>query len=146
MASLRVGRVLTNGMFRMNVVGLLEFQRTLENLYREGAGLNEEIEQAVQEGLEMVKEAAVAITPIRTGYLRSTALTSVTRGRNGRLRGFVGFGASYSKWVHENPDAIHAEGTTWKFLEIAFMQLQPKLGQIIKAATKRAISTAVRKS
>lgn len=142
--ALRVGRIGTSGMFRMNVVGLQELQRKLEALHREGVDLNEEIEEAVEVGLEKVREASNEICPIATGALRESAFVSVTRASNGRLRGYVGYGMFYAKWVHEDPDSRHAEGTGWKFLESAFIELRPELEQIISKATAAAIKSAVK--
>ena len=123
----------------MSVVGLRELQRKIEDFSRAGGHLNEEMEDAVTEALESVKELSQSLCPVDTGRLRDSAQVTVVRGKNGSMKGTVTYDTPYAFFVHENPDAYHNPPTTFKFLEIAFAERRPQMVRIIEDAVRAAL-------
>lgn len=52
--------------------------------------------------------------------------------RKNQIRVDIGYTANYAMYVHENPDAAHAAGTQWKFLQTVIDQQGDKALEYIK--------------
>lgn len=120
----------------MGFSGARELQRKLEDWSRAGNGLNEEVEDAMQDAMEKVKVDSQALCPIDTGRLRESASVAVYRHRNGALHASVSYDTPYAVYVHENPDAYHKAPTTFKFLEIAMLNNRPNIERMIRDAIR----------
>jgi hypothetical protein len=71
----------------------------------------------LQKAGEFLLQESLKITPIDTGFLRSTGSVSI-RGDGFRAKADIGFGAYYAVWVHEDLTKYHAPPTTAKFITI----------------------------
>ncbi len=67
-------------------------------------------------GALVVKAESQRLVPIDFGILRSSAFIRKT-GISFNTKMQVGYSTAYAIYVHENPEARHAEGTQDKFLE-----------------------------
>jgi hypothetical protein len=133
------GLSVAGSIISMSVAGMIDAQKKLEDRYRAGGNLNEEMEDAMQAMMDKVKADSQALCPVDTGRLRASAETGVFRHPNGRLSASVSYDTPYAVYVHENPDAYHAPPTTFKFLEIAFMNNRAMMEATIKKTVRRAV-------
>lgn len=95
------------------------------------------IRKAAGEGLanaaEVVKQAAIELTPIDTGELRNSAGTA----QEG-LEAVVYFDAEHAPIVHEDLTAYHVEGQA-KFLEVAAEETKETVAKVIAAAIEAVL-------
>lgn len=92
-------------------------------------------EGAVEKGIKMggllVQNTSMRQTPVDTGALRASHRTRVT-GKGFKTQAKVEVMQSYAIYVHEDPDAKHAEGTNYKFLANALTSESPVIKELIK--------------
>lgn len=87
---------------RLKAAALAQGAKAAANAYRAGLYVQRESQK---------------IVPIDTGNLRNTAFTRNIGGAGWLHDVIVGYTANYAVYVHEDPNARHAEGKTYKFLE-----------------------------
>lgn len=93
----------------------------------------------VKAGLHL-QRASQQVVPVDTGALKNSAFTRVKGEGRGRkdLRVEVGYTMDYALVVHEDPDARHAAGKTYKYLERPAREQRQVLRQIIFSELKKA--------
>jgi hypothetical protein len=86
------------------------------------------------------------IVPVLTGLLRSSLAISPVRGVGMGKEVSVSFGnqnVDYAIYVHEDPDAAHKSGKTYKFLERPAMEEQAEILKIIGKGVEEGIRRAL---
>jgi hypothetical protein len=81
-----------------------------------------------REALDIFRKSQ-RIVPVDKGFLRSSGVVESNPGI-----AFIGYGgpaASYALYVHEDPEAQHKDGKTYKFLEIPFTDALPGIAERI---------------
>lgn len=98
-------------------------------------------EEGVRLATEFILEEAIKVTPIDTGFLRSSGgYTIVGSGFN--TKGFIVFSAPYAIYVHEDLSKWHASGTYAKFLERTAIERGPEASAIIARTVSRYAAMA----
>jgi hypothetical protein len=72
------------------------------------------------------------LTPIDTGFLRSSATSGTIKFSEDGALGYVGYSASYAPVVHESTWIPHKAPTMSKFLETASAEIEPMMLEIIE--------------
>ena len=78
-----------------------------------------------------LQRKSMEIVPIDTGNLRGGAFTR-KEGQRYNTRVFVGYTAKYAVYVHEDPDARHKEGKSYKYLEIPLRRHRDTMAKIVR--------------
>lgn len=90
--------------------------------------------RALTEEAEMIMAEAKNIVPVDTGALRASGVVKpavVTPGNISIALEFGGSSITYAAIVHEDPDAQHAEGRTFKYLERPLIAASSGMGRRI---------------
>lgn len=107
----------------------------LQKIAARGAAAQKPLLQAVYMEAQDVLRESKRIVPVDTGALKNSGRVekpSVSaRGVSVEIT-YGGAAAPYALYVHEDPDAQHAAGKTYKFLEIPAMQRAPIFTRNVK--------------
>lgn len=87
-----------------------------------------QVDNVLQTAAEQVFERSQTYVPVATGYLKSTGYVRETS----KHEWTVGYDADYAIYVHERY-AQHAAPTTWKFLELAYLELDASIDDSVAA-------------
>lgn len=82
-------------------------------------------------GLYLQRQSQLVV-PVDTGALRNSAFTRIAYAYN-TVVVTVGYTVAYAIYVHENPDAQHAPGKTYKYLELPYRLHYYEIVNIVKA-------------
>jgi len=82
-----------------------------------------ELDKALyKEALDIFRKSQ-RLVPVDKGFLKASGVVEGPINHE-VLIGYGGPAASYALYVHEDPNAMHKSGKTYKFLEIPFMENQ----------------------
>jgi len=104
-----------------------EFRLKME---RTDASMKARVQQRLEELAESIKDTAQRITPVRTGYLRSTIFTEATE-----WAVKVGASAPYAAYVEYGTRFIHGR----RFLSQAVETHSPQLVNIVDEAVNESV-------
>jgi hypothetical protein len=91
--------------------------------------------RAVYAEATVVLNEAKKIVPVRDGYLKNSGKVEAPKISPKETSVEVEFGgaaAPYALYVHEDPNASHAPGKTYKFLEIPAMAHSDKFARAVR--------------
>lgn len=97
--------------------------------------IDDAIQDALQSGAELLRDAAVERTPIETSTLRGTAKVSTSG-----TQAAVSYDTRYARRQHEEIGWNHPGGGEAKFLENALLDNQEKIMKAMGAQIKGALS------
>jgi hypothetical protein len=95
----------------------------------------QQLARAVFAEATTVLNEAKKIVPVRDGYLKNSGKVEAPKISPQETSVEVEFGgaaAPYALYVHEDPNASHAPGKTYKFLEIPAMAHSDKFARAVK--------------
>ena len=96
------------------------------------------------EEMETIRSNSMEIVPVDSGDLRNSALVVGTHTAVGGEKatvaiGYGGIASAYAVIQHENPNFRHAEGKTWKYLEIPAMNAINGMGERLADSIKAVL-------
>ena len=115
-------------------IKLIGVDKVLANLNKQVRKIKGRTAAGMRTALLLVKARSIVKTPIKTGNLRQSHFSNVTR-QNGKITGIVGATASYALFVHENLESKHVVGQA-KFLEDAIKESRNEILFILKKSVK----------
>jgi hypothetical protein len=123
--------------FSVSFAGLLQLNKQLNEMTTRAPSA---LDQALyREGQAIFRESQ-RLVPVDKGFLKASGVVEAEPGTV-----FIGYGgpaASYALYVHEDPEAKHKKGKSYKFLEIPFTEalkgmderLAPYVGQALEGS------------
>jgi hypothetical protein len=103
--------------------------------YQRGMRAAPHLAQAVFAEATLVLNEAKVLVPVDTGALRASGMVEPPKIEDQKVTVTVGFGgaaAGYALYVHEDPNASHAPGKSFKYLEIPAMAHAPTFSQNVR--------------
>ncbi len=110
------------------ITRLREVRKAIQSMKNRPAAMVRGLKKA---GLYLQRQSQM-IVPVDTGALRNSAFTRAAFAYNVCVV-TVGYTVNYAIYVHEDPDATHAPGKQYKFLEAPAREHRQELVNIIKA-------------
>lgn len=99
--------------------------------------LPKELNKALYREAQAIFRKSQRLVPVDKGFLKGSGVVEGPT-NNEVLIGYGGPAAPYALYVHEDPDAKHAKGKTFKFLERPLMESRPGMEQRLADALDRA--------
>jgi hypothetical protein len=96
-----------------------------------------ELNKALYREAQAIFRKSQRLVPVDKGFLKGSGVVEGPT-NNEVLIGYGGPAAPYALYVHEDPDAQHAKGKTYKFLEIPLMEARPGMEKRLADALDRA--------
>ena len=118
---------------KMSLLGL----ENLEKVAKRAAAADAVIAKQMYTEATTVLNESKRIVPVDTGALKGSGRVERPQVKPGDISVEISYGgaaAKYAWYVHEDPSATHAPGTTYKYLEIPFMAHADKFARNVKAA------------
>lgn len=107
----------------------------LTNLFAMSQSMQAAAKEAVDDITdEIYTESTEVFCPVKYGVLKGSAKNEVVDSGQNYTRK-ISYNTDYAKVVHERSNAKHTNPPTasWKYLEIPYRQISPKLPSVIKA-------------
>lgn len=103
--------------------------------------LPKELDRTLYKEAQAIFRRSQRIVPVDKGFLRGSGVVEGPRNHE-VLIGYGGPAAPYALYVHEDPEARHARGKTYKFLEIplteALAGMEKRIAEAMDAAADGA--------
>lgn len=108
-----MAEMLSRGLITSRVTGVPESLAACRGIKKQ---FNIGCEEGVRKACEYLLRESNKVTPIDTGFLRSTGDFFI-QGKGSKAKGTLYYTAYYAIYVHEDLTTYHAPGTYAKFLE-----------------------------
>lgn len=99
--------------------------------------LPKELDRALYREAQAIFRKSQRLVPVDKGFLKNSGVVEGPTNHE-VLIGYGGPAAPYALYVHENPEAKHAKGKTYKFLEIPLMESRQGMEQRLAEALEKA--------
>lgn len=119
------------------VVQLKGINKVLSNLKKANKTLGKRVEIGLTAGGLLLQRFSQEIVPVDKNVLRPSARTRKVSGDGFETDIVVSYSTLYAVFVHEDSDAKHKEGKSWKYLEKPAKQRRPEVFAEIGRAALR---------
>lgn len=96
-----------------------------------------ELDRALYREAQLIFRASQKIVPVDTGVLRSSGVVEKPVNHE-VIIGYGGAAAPYAFYVHEDPEAKHKSGKSYKYLEIPLMAATQGMSERLAEACRKA--------
>lgn len=107
--------------------------------------LPKELDKALYAEAQGIFRRSQRLVPVDKGFLKGSGVVEGPTNHE-VLIGYGGPAAPYALYVHEDPEAQHAKGKTYKFLEIPLLESRPGMEQRLAEILARAAAGKESKS
>lgn len=126
--------------FSVSFTGLMEMFNKLNKLE---VTVPTALDKALYREAQAIFRESQRLVPVDKGFLKGSGV--VESGDGNAFIGYGGPAASYALYVHEDPEAKHKKGKTYKFLEIPFTAALEGFDERIAPYLQDAAESAVEK-